>query len=175
MMKMRSVAVLPIALGLYLVFALAGIHYGLPHDNHLLSYNADETTWLEAVSLIKPGHYNPHPHLAHPTFYLEVYGTTLAVLAKTGWLPNGQSKEWFRNHPDQFARIYLAGRYVQVAFGVLLLVAAWGVGQLVFGRLAAGLAVLLLAVTPSLVAASHFSQANVPVATSWIPWALEPY
>lgn len=161
-----SKVVFVLALLVYTTLALKGIHYGLPHENHLLTYNSDETTWIEALSRIRPQEhrFNPHPEFGHPTFYLGVYGLMLGVLSKTGWITLGQSKEWFRDHPEEFAKIFLAGRYLQVIFGFLLMFAVWITATHHFGRPAANLSAMLLAITPSLIGASHFSQANIPVA-----------
>ena len=88
-----SVLALFCAIAVYMTLSLAGIHYGLPQENHPLSYNTDETTWLEALASIRPseGRFNPHPKFTHPTFYLEAYGVAVGVLAKAHWITVGQS------------------------------------------------------------------------------------
>jgi hypothetical protein len=156
-----------VAFLLYFSLSWSGIRYGLPHENHLLSYNADETTWLEALSRLRPheGKLNPHPWLAHPTLYLWVYGGTIAVLDKAGWISASQSKEWFRNNPHQFARLFLAGRILQIGCGFLLLIGMAFFAYRLYGYGTAVMSFCLLAVTPSLIGASHFSQANIPVTT----------
>ena len=160
----KSAITLIFSLGIYASLAFAGIHYGLPDSQHALSYNCDETTWLEALSYIRPEHnFNPHPHLAHPTLYLEMYAVSVFVAAKAGWIPLHQDKEWFRQHPEVFARFYLAGRYLQIACGVSLLLLMWLLARSVFNAWVANVSTILLSVTPSLISASHFSQASLPV------------
>jgi hypothetical protein len=161
----RTLAGLGAILALYLVLSLGGIRFGLPDEGHLLSYNPDETTWIEGMALIQPsqGRYNPHPDFPIPTFYLMAYGAALGVGAATHWIPLGQSKAFFFTHRNLFARFYLAGRFLQGIFGLILLLAVWRSVSRWYGPPTAFWATLLLAVSPSLVAASHFSQANVPV------------
>jgi hypothetical protein len=161
---LKQYVLLNMALLVYLVLALSGIRYGLPHGDRLLSYNPDETTWMEALSRIRPGHLNPAPVLITPTGYLEMYGAAVGLARITGYIPHLGDKEWYRTHPEKFARFYSVGRYLQVLFALLMLMTVWSVSRQVFSLYAANITVLLLSITPSLVAASHFSQANVPVA-----------
>src|SRR4051812_33317964 len=95
------------ALFLYIALALGGIRYGLPHKGHMLSYDCDEYTWLEALSRIKPAKLNPAPELHSPTGYLWMYGAAVGVASAVGILPTGQSKEWYLAHPEMFARFFL--------------------------------------------------------------------
>ena len=156
-----------LAILLYLSLALSGIHYGLPVENHPLSFNCDETTWLEALSHLNPkqGKWNPHPQLQHPTLYLEAYAATVAILAKAGWIPSTKIKNGFEPIRNNSAAFIWPRAILQVLFGVILLIAVWRIASILFGASAAGISVLLLAVTPSLIGASHFSQANLPVAS----------
>jgi hypothetical protein len=157
---------------IYLALAFSGIHYGLPKSDRVLSYNTDETTWLEAIGRMKSeNRLNPHPTLGHPTFYLGIYGAALGTAGLTGWLPIRADKEWLRKHPDQFARFYLVGRYLQILFGVLLILSFWALIRTIWGATAAGISTLLLSVTPAFIAASHFSQASLPV-TALTFWSL---
>jgi MFS family permease len=157
---------------LYGTLAFRGLHYGLPNVHHALSYNCDETTWLEALSRIKTEQrLNPHPQLAHPTFYLGIYGAALGTAGLLGWVPLHADKERLRQNPGLFARFYLVGRYLQILFGILLIASFWGVVRALWGPLAAGISTLLLSVTPAFIAASHFSQASLPV-TALSFWSL---
>src|SRR5205814_727150 len=62
-----------------------------------------------------------------------------------------------------FGRFYFVGRLIQVLCGVLLLIAmVWAVGT-AFNTNAAALSALLLAVNPTFVSTSQFSQASMPV------------
>lgn len=165
MNRYRPSIVLLVALVAYLGMAIAGIRYGLPDRDHAMSYNCDEG-WLEFISRLRPaeGKLNPAPELGHPTMYLFTYAAALYTSAKVGYLQLNKDKEWYRVHPEQLARFYLVGRYLQVVCGILLLIGIWMVARLVFGESVANIATALLAITPDFIATSHFSQANLPVA-----------
>ena len=163
--KAHPLIVLFIAAACYLSMAIAGMHFGLPDSGHNLSYNCDELNYIEVLSRLKPseGKINPHPFFTHPTGYLLMNGTALLAMRAVGWIPKGD-QEFFRLNPYLFARFYLVGRTLQVFFGLALLIAGWFVFRKIWGDSVASYTLLLLAVSPSFVATSHFSQANMPVA-----------
>lgn len=150
---------------LYLFLSITGIFYGLPDKDRILSYNCDETTWVEGLSLIKAERgYNPHPQFVVPTGYLLMYGAAIGFSAVVNYIPLNKSKEWFREHPDKFARFYLVGRTLQIVCGLILLMFLWGVFGAVFGSSVANTFALIISVTPAFISTSHFSQASMPVA-----------
>src|SRR5258708_10354380 len=163
--RFLSRSIFSLSVLIYLGMALGGIRYGLPDSGRLLSYNPDETTWIEFLSYARPErHFNPYPEMKHPAFYLLVYGATLYAADKLHWIPLHASKSYFRTHREALARFYLAGRLIQVIFGALLLYLMWRVALAFFGTAAGNIAVFFLAVTPAFVAACHVSRANIPVA-----------
>ncbi len=156
---------LAIALITYLALAFAGIRFGLPDEGHNLSYNCDELHYIEVLSHLKPAklELNPYPFFTHPMGYLVMNAAATFIAMKVGWIPLGD-KEFYRNHPDLWARYYLVGRFWQVICGVVVLFILWWMAKRLFNDDMATTAVLLASVTPSIIAASHFSQCNFPVA-----------
>lgn len=154
------------ALSSYLWFGVSGLRFGLPDAHHILSYNCDETNWIESLGkLTRENGYNPHPHLNQPAFFLQSYAAAAWIAVKTGYLTIPKSLAYLRDHPDAFARYFLVGRSLQIVYGIALLFVMWfGLSRLL-GPGAASAAVLLMSVTPGLVAASHFIQSNLPVTT----------
>lgn len=149
---------------LYLTLSFAGIRYGLPDRDHILSYNCDETIWIEGLHFMRDGKFfNPQPHIHQPTLYLSAFGVGVAAASVAGLIPISQSKEFFRTNPHLFARLYMVGRVMQVLFGILFLLLLFWVAKKYFGPETGILAAALLCFTPSLIAASHFSQASIPV------------
>ncbi|MCG3204667.1 MAG: hypothetical protein KCHDKBKB_01382 [Elusimicrobia bacterium] len=149
----------------YLSLSLAGIRYGLPDSGHFFSYNCDELNYIEVLSQLNPreGKLNPHPFYTHPTCYLFMNATALLIAQKIGWIPSGD-KEFFRKNPHLFARFYLVGRGLQILCGLAILVACGFFLKKIFNSHVASITVFFLSVCPAFIAASHFSQASIPVA-----------
>lgn len=105
-----------VSLGACLFFAFGGIRYGLPDDDHILTYNCDETQWLEAFTYIQPskGRWSRQPLLHRPAGYFLLYGAGIAAPGAVGWLPLGADKTWCGEHPEIFGLFFLVGRFLQV-------------------------------------------------------------
>jgi len=162
---MKTFGVLAVALILFSTLAILGVRYGLPDQGHILSYNCDETIWIEALGHLTAEHgYNPNPELNSPSFALLPFATASWIAMKSGWISPNHDKNYLHDHPEQFGRFYLIGRLLQAGSGVLLIYTVWLVARKMYGLLCANLACLLVALTPGIIAASHFMQPNLMVA-----------
>jgi hypothetical protein len=170
MMPMRhkpwtDLLLLPI-MGVFLWLALPGIHYGLPDQSHFYSYDCDEIMWLIGVqTATQTGHGISNPHMLQPSGYLWMYLTSLKVAEGVGFfkvdpVPPGQLRSRIL-----FSRLFLAGRYLQILLALVLLNIAWEFCRRLYGVPVALLTTGLLALCPGLVATSHFSYSNIPIAT----------
>ena len=160
----QSIVLIPLCL--YLGLALGGLNYGLPNPNHIQSYNCDEFTWLQAIAKMRPsqGNINPYPGLTLPSAYLELYGLLIVSAGVFGWIPLHEGPQWVHYGAGTITRLYLLGRWIQVFSGIFILLNLWLLGRRLFNTETGLYAALLMAVMPAFVAASHFSQANLPVA-----------
>jgi hypothetical protein len=141
-----------------------GLGYGLPTKSRWRSVNVDELTWLQGLSRMRPANLDFNPKSHHqPHLYFYTLGAALRAADTLGLVDVRPDKEHYRKHSASWARLYLVGRWLQVAFGVACLVLIYFLGRAIDGAWTGVLAALLFALTPGMVGAAHFNQANVPV------------
>ena len=156
---MNSVPERPFRVALLGILAVAfllratGIRWGIPDTSHYFSFHPDE--WVILGYTL--GLDLPHGQL-DPQFYN--YGTVylyllhLAILIGTtyGWLtlPNDFAQY------DALAGLYLTGRLLSVAAGVLTCWLAWEMGKRLCGYRCAAVASFLLAIVPLHTLHCHF-------------------
>lgn len=156
---MNSVPERPFRVALLGILAVAfllratGIRWGIPDTSHYFSFHPDE--WVILGYTL--GLDLPHGQL-DPQFYN--YGTVylyllhLAILIGTtyGWLtlPNDFAQY------DALAGLYLTGRWLSVAAGVLTCWLAWEMGKRLCGYRCAAIASFLLAIVPLHTLHCHF-------------------
>jgi len=146
------------------VYWSRGLGYGLPTKDRILSVNTDETTFLEGLALMNPkrGDFNPNSlHQPHGYFFL--LGMAVQTGAWAGAYKLIPDKNYYRYHVDEWRRFYLAGRWMQVLFGLGTLILLYALGRRLVGPNVGLAAAFLFALTPGAAGAVHFSQANIPV------------
>ena len=140
-----------------------GIGWGLPNARHYFSYHPDETVVLGAATRIDflsgqldPGFYN------YGSLY--IYLTAFAILLGSGWgLINIPSKDLLSpEHIAEFAKMYLAGRWVAVLLGIATVYLTYRLGSRAYGRRVGLLGALAMAVMPIHVMHSKFLAVDVP-------------
>jgi hypothetical protein len=150
---------LAVVLALAAWLRLAGLGFGLP-----AVYNPDEVAIMSRALAFATGDLNPHNFL-YPTFYFYVLfaWTGLAFLASwlTGAVPSLEAfQARFFVDPSS---VYLAGRLLGVACGVLGVAATWAFARRLFGHGPALAAAVFLAVAPTAVRDAHYVKHDVPV------------
>jgi hypothetical protein len=135
------------------------LDFGLP-----AVYNQDEVAILSRALAFAKGDLNPHNFL-YPSFYFYVLfgwaGLRFAVARLTGAVPSLDAFQTaFFVDPTG---VYLAGRWLSVACGVVTVAATWWLGRRLFGRAAGLAAALFLAVAPIAVRDAHYVKHDVPV------------
>lgn len=100
-----------------------------------------------------------------PNGYLWVYQAALRTFEVFGQFRPEKTPATESPSRFVFSQLYLAGRWLQNLFGLLLLAALWLTTHKLFGLWPAVLATGTMAVLPGMVATSHFSQNSLPVTT----------
>ncbi len=159
MTSRRHWAVLGVVVVLALALRLAGVRFGLP-----AVYNPDESAIMSRALAFAKGDLNPHNFL-YPTLYFYVLfawvGGYFVLAWALGWvqsLPAFQAS--FFTDPSG---IYLAGRLLSVACGVITVAIVWRLARRLFGVRAAAAAASFLAVAPIAVRDAHYVKHDVPV------------
>ena len=171
-------AALPLVGVLLLAFALRawGLTWGLPSATHYFSYHPDESVVLGASSSpsmnvfgghLLPGFYR----YGSLQLYLVCFAETLAALTGAIDIVPKDYAVWY----PQWAKMYLAGRFLTVGMGVGTVYAVYEIGRRLWGRRTGLLAGLILAIGPLHAQHSHFLTVDVPAAfwgTLSLLWAV---
>ena len=148
---------------------LWGIEWGLPTARHYFSYHPDETLVLLAAMKV-----NPLAGALDPGFYnygsLYIYLVNIAMFAATltGMI---QLPDDIFSNIGEFAKLYMAGRFVAAALGIATVYLVYTLGRRAYGREVGLLAALFMAITPLHVMHSKFLAVDVP-ATFFVTLAL---
>lgn len=170
--RRRRVGLAGVLLVLILVLALAlrlkGVAWGLPYS----FVNVDESMVVPKAFGAARGHPNPQ-FFFYPSFFFYLVGAVYLLVTPIWWLvhqSNFLSQTAFVVDPGPY---FLLGRLVSVAMGTASVYLAYRLGRVAFGRPAALLAALLLAVVPLHVAYSHMAVTDVTaVALSLLAFVL---
>lgn len=169
--KERSI--LAAILLLSLILNLVGITWGLPNDDHFVSYEADELVFLNAVRGMDPARLDLNPdnfRIGGGVPYALAAGIVLA--AALGQVKITGSSAYYFTHIEQWARMYLIGRLISVLSVTL---SVW-VMYLILRELlrknsspsrGALVGAFLVATMPGMVQYAHFLSYNAPVVL-WI-------
>jgi hypothetical protein len=122
---------------------LHGIKWGLPNENHLLSYHVDERNIYYAISNMNPSEFDFNLYLV--LLILKSFGVNLAPTASS----------------------ILIGRLITVFFGVMSVYILYLLGRELHNEELGLISSTILAITPLHVIHSHFLTTDVPV-TFWI-------
>lgn len=170
MSRKLALPALIVILALGAALRIWGIGWGLPTTKHYFSYHPDETTILFAalkVNLfsgeLSPGFYN----YGSLFIYLANIATVIGTVTGAINLPSGDVFAKI----GEFAKLYMAGRIVAVALGILTVYLVYALGRRTYGRRAGILAALFMAVLPIHVMHSKFIAVDVP-ATFFVVLAL---
>jgi hypothetical protein len=162
------------ALALGLVLRLTSLDHGLPHV-----YNPDEVSILSRALSLASGDLNPHNFL-YPTLYFYILAAATGAYAVIAMMVGpahslAQFEAQFWQDPT---RVYLVGRSLSVAAGVITVFAVYRLALRVGDRTLARVAAALMAVAYVPVRDAHFLKHDVPatllivgaVAASWWVW-----
>ena len=147
-----------------------GIGWGLPTEQHYFSYHPDETTILfSAMKLnlfageFNPGFYN------YGSLYIFLVSIA-AVFGSLFGLINIPSEDVF-SKIGEVAKLYMSGRLIAFALGMLTVYLVYLLGKRAYGRRAGLIAALFMAILPIHVMHSEFLAVDVP-ATFFVTLAL---
>ena len=162
------------ALALGLVLRFTSLGHGLPHV-----YNPDEVSILSRALGMASGDLNPHNFL-YPSLYFYILaaatGASALVAMAAGQVHSlAQFEARFWQDPTT---VYLVGRGLSAAAGVITIVAVYALALRVGDRIVARVAAILMAVAYVPVRDAHFLKHDVPatllivgaVAASWWVW-----
>lgn len=164
---------LTIILLLALFIRLYGIRWGLPDNEHFYSYYPDEYNVIHTLQTINISKFNftpPFP-MWNPTFYYLLVGAITKFAGILGGLTLTSSKQFYLFNPGEYAKIYLIGRLISAALGVLTVFFIYLIGKKFYSEKTGLGAAAVFAVIPLNVVSSHYMEPAASV-TFWITAAM---
>ncbi len=128
----------------------------------LYSGQPDEMISFRAIAQMKPAEGQLDPRLyQYGGLFIYPLAGLLKLAALSGLITAGD-RAYYLSHPHEFARFYLIGRGMVLAWGVLGVWLAWAIGRQLGGPRAAPLAALLFTALPVVVSLSHEAKPHLP-------------
>lgn len=160
---------LPIILIIGLFLRLYGIKWGLPDKEHFYSYYPDEYNTINTLQTVNPGRFNFTPPVpnGNPTFFQFLVGFFVKLFSLFGLVTLTQSKQFYLNHPEEYAKIYLIGRTLVAAMGVLTVYLVYLIGKKFYSEKVGLLAGAFFSIVPLNVVCSHYMEPG-GAATFWL-------
>ncbi len=153
---------------LYLYLAISGITWGLSFGRYNASYHPDESIYLTLWSNMDMSHLDFNPHWFNKgTMHFYLVGAYLKIVSLLKLIILTPDKSFYQKHPAELAKIYLAGRFLTVIFGLGTLWIVYVLARKFYGPRAGIISAFLCAITPAFVINSHYMKPDVPV-TFWI-------
>ncbi len=131
----------------------------------LRSYHPDEEYTLKNLSHIHPRRFDfDTKNYIYPPFFAYQIGFGILLDSLCHFSPLKQDIFFYLKNPEQFAKIYLAGRYIVVLFALLTILFVYLIGKRIYNERVGILSSLFLAVTPLFVIQSHYIKPDIPLA-----------
>lgn len=161
-MKNKEILYLSLILLLALSLRLCGIQWGLPNNDHRWGYQVDEAYPLFSLSQINPreGTYFIH-NFGWGQCYTYELGAVLKALSLLGVIVVKNSIDFYSQHINELAKIYLCGRLLTVFWSMISIMLIWWLGKRFFSKNTGLLAALFLSVLPFPVIFSHYMTTHI--------------
>ncbi|MFC2173473.1 ArnT family glycosyltransferase [Acidobacteriota bacterium] len=154
------------------VLRARGIDWGLPHEGYYFSYKSDENIYIRTIGGFDPSRLDFNPHFFYwGAWHFYELAAALKVADLAGFIQAVPEKSYYREHPEELAKIYLTGRYLSVLYSVLTVVLVFFIGRRFCSSAVGLLAACILALMPAHVVNSHYLKADAAV-TFWIALGL---
>ena len=132
------------------------------------SYHPDEEYTLKNLSHMNPKKFDfDTKSYIYPPFFTYQMGFGVLLGSLCRFSPLKKDIFFYLKNPDEFAKIYLAGRYIVVLFALLTVLFVYLIGKRLYNERVGLLSSLFLAVTPLFVIQSHYIKPDIPL-VFWI-------
>lgn len=167
-MNRRSILFIIIILTVAALLRILGLGFGLPDKQYIFSYSSDENQYLKAIGRMSFAKldFNPHYFNWGTWHYYELAASILSA-DFLGFVSANHSKDFYHAHPEEYAKVVLAGRLLSVIYGLATIILIFYVGRIFFGPSVGLLSTLFLSLSPAHIIQSIFLKADTAV-TFWI-------
>ena len=132
--------------------------------NPIRTYHPDEYAILKSLSGMRPAQLEFfHGFFGWPALQVYVIGGALKVASWVGAVELVPDLDFYFQHPEAMAKLYMVGRFVTLIFALGCIVVLALSAELLFGREAMGPAALILALMPVFAINAHYLTADIPM------------
>ena len=132
--------------------------------NPIRTYHPDEYAILKSLSGMSPSQLKLFPgFFGWPALQVYVVGGALKVASWVGAVELVPDMDFYFQHPEAMAKLYIVGRIVTLIFALGCIVVLALSAELIFGREAMGPAALILALMPVFAINAHYLTADIPM------------
>lgn len=163
---------------LSLIIRLIGIKWGLPNEEHFYPYYPDEYTVIMLLQRMEPEKLNFYPEYypygriyPDPVSHFYFIGATYFLCSKLGIVTLTKDKKFYLSNVQEYAKLYLVGRWLSVIIGLLTIVVVYFIGKKIYSEATGLLSALFLGIAPLSVVYSKIMNVAVPV-TFWLVLAM---
>jgi len=136
--------------------------------NAIRSFHPDEQNILKSISTMSPERFDFNPHFfEYPSSQIYLVAVTLKVLSIPGFIKIEPDISYYFKHPDEMAKMYLAGRYITLLMAICGLILFYKVALVLCGRYGAAFATACLGFCPLYSINSHYMTVDIPM-VFWI-------
>ena len=132
--------------------------------NPIRSYHPDEYFILKVLSSMDPSKFNFNPHQSTVGgAYIYLVGVFIFLLSKIKIIKLTKDLSFYFYNPDEFAKLYIAGRLITVFFGIGIIVLSYLISSKIYKKKEdAFLMSLLLTFTPLIILNSLYMYVDIP-------------
>lgn len=140
--------------------------------NPVRSYHPDEYALLKSLSGMRPGKLDFNPgFFGWPALQIYMVGGALKLAAGLGVIELRPDMDFYFQHPEKMAGLYIMGRLVTLLFAAGCVVVVWRAGCRLFGSVGGAAAATLLAAMGLFNVNARYMTADVPM-LFWIAMVL---
>jgi len=140
--------------------------------NPVRTFHPDEYVILKGLARMRPAELDMYQgFFGWPALQFYVVGAGLQAAKMMGLVHLVRDISFYFIHPEEMAKMYIAGRLVTLLMSMAAVVAIWGAAAKMFGPWCAGLSALFLAAAPLFSVNSHYMTADAPMLL-WVALAL---
>ncbi|MBA7579029.1 Undecaprenyl phosphate-alpha-4-amino-4-deoxy-L-arabinose arabinosyl transferase [subsurface metagenome] len=130
----------------------------------LRSYHPDEELILKTISHMNPKKFDfDTKNYIYAPFFTYQIGLGIFLGGLFHFFPLKQNIFFYLKNPGEFAKIYLAGRFIVVLLSLLTVLFVYLIGKKLYNEKVGLLSSLFLAVTPLFVIQSHYIKPDIPM------------
>lgn len=129
----------------------------------LYSHQPDEMIVLRALAGMRPRSLQFDPKLyQYGGLFIYPVGALMAVCGQLGWVTLTSDVVHYLDHPDQFGALYIVARGYAAAWGLVGVLAVYGIGRRLGSAATGCVAALLFVLMPVVVCMSHEGKPHLP-------------